>query len=82
MKTKNDYLAEARKDNPKPLFFDANGISIQLSDEEYDAAIDAWATMRVEQDAAQKEQEQLLANKRSAYTKLGLTDDEITAILG
>ena len=50
MKTKDDYIKEAIADNPKPLFFDANGIPIQLTDDEYDAAIEAWALMRWYQD--------------------------------
>lgn len=81
MKTKNDYIAEARQDNPKPMFYDANGVKIELSDDEYEAAIEAWATMRVQQDAAKSEADAKLATKRSAYAKLGLTDDEINAIL-
>lgn len=82
MKTKDDYIAEARQDNPKPMFYDANGIKIELSDGEYEDAIEAWAIMRVEQDAAKNEADANLALKRSAYTKLGLTDQEINAILG
>jgi len=82
MKSKDDYIAEARQENPKPIFHDANGIKIQLSDDEYEVAIEAWAIMRVKQDAAKNETDTNLALKRSAYTKLGLTDAEINAILG
>jgi len=82
MKSKEDYIAEARTNNPKPLFWIANGIEIELTDDEYEASIVAWAEMRVAQDLAQAEAEAVIAVKRSAYTKFGLTDDEINALLG
>jgi hypothetical protein len=82
MKTKNDYLTEARKDNPKPLFFDANGIKIELSDDEYETAIHAWADMRLIQIAEEEKQVAKEAAKKALIEKLGLTADEISALFG
>lgn len=82
MTTKNEYIAQAQNENPKPQYRTINGEQIKLSDDEYEASIEAWADMRVEQDLAETKAATLLATKRSAYAKLGLTDDEIDAILG
>jgi len=53
MTTKQQYIAQAKADNPKPMYATINGEQVQLSDDEYDQAITAWAEMRVEQDASQ-----------------------------
>lgn len=81
MTTKAQYIKRAKAANPKPQFATINGEQIELSDEEYEASIVAWAEMRVAQDLAQAETEAVIAAKRSAYTKLGLTDDEINVLL-
>lgn len=82
MKTKENYIAEAIADNPKPLFFDANGIAVKLTDDEYNQAIEAWAEMRIEQDNAKNQNQELLQLKNSALIKLGLTADEASALFG
>ena len=82
MTTKQQYIAEARAANPQPQYRTVNGESIELTDDEYEASLEAWAEMRVSQDLAQAEADAIIAAKRSAYIKLGLTDDEISAILG
>lgn len=50
MTTKAEYAAQCRADNPKPLYLNANGTLIELTDEEYETAIEAWALMRWYQD--------------------------------
>lgn len=50
MKTKQDYINQALAANPKPVFFNANGVMIELSEAEYDAMIENWAQMRFWQD--------------------------------
>lgn len=82
MTTKNEYIGQAQNENPKPQYRIVNGEQIELSDDEYEASIEAWADMRVAQDAAETAAAELKATKRSAYTKLGLTTEEIDAILG
>jgi hypothetical protein len=82
MTTKQQFITQAREANTKPLFLNANGTLIELTDEEYEASIVAWAEMRVEQDAAEAEAAELLATKKAAYAKLGLTEEEITALIG
>lgn len=79
MASKNDYINIIRTQNPKPLFRIVNNEEIELTDDEYENAIEAWAVMRVEQDTA----EQIKAAARQAVLdKLGLTADEITALFG
>jgi len=51
--SRDELIAQAKADNPKPMFATINGEQVQLSDAEYDEAIEAWAEMRVEQDAAE-----------------------------
>ena len=82
MTTKAQYITQARAANPQPQHATINGESVELTDAEYEASIEAWAEMRVAQDAAEAEAAATLAAKKSAYKKLGLTDDEIDAVLG
>lgn len=82
MTTKAQYITQARAANPQPQYATINGEQIELIDEEYEASLEAWAEMRVSQDLAQAEADAIIAAKRSAYIKLGLTEPEISAILG
>jgi lipopolysaccharide biosynthesis regulator YciM len=82
MTTKNQYIQQARAANPKPQYRTVNGVEIELSDDEYEASLEAWAEMRLEQDATEASAAELLATKKAAYAKLGLTNDEIEAVLG
>ena len=50
MTTKAEYAAQARTANPKPQYATINGVQVELTDNEYDAAIEAWALMRWYQD--------------------------------
>ena len=50
MTTKAEYAAQARAANPKPQYATINGQRVELTDDEYDAAIEAWALMRWYQD--------------------------------
>jgi len=82
MTTKQQYITEAKAANPQPQYRTVNGEQIELTDDEYEASIVAWAEMRVAQDLAQAKADAVIAAKRSAYTKLGLTEAEINALLG
>ena len=46
MTTKAEYAAQARAANPKPQHTTINDVQVELTDDEYDAAIEAWALMR------------------------------------
>ena len=50
MSTQAEHAKQAKQQNPKPLFAIINGEQIELTDEEYDATIQAWALMRFYQD--------------------------------
>lgn len=49
MKTKEQYAEQCRTENPEMVTTE-NGIERKLSQEEYDAAVEAWALMRWYQD--------------------------------
>ena len=72
MTTKAQYIAQARAANPQPQHVTINGEQIELTDDEYEASLEAWAEMRVCRDLAQAEADAIIAAKRSAYVKLGL----------
>jgi len=85
MTTKKDLIAQAKRDNPKPLYRTDNGVQTELTDAEYDEAINNWAEMRLEQLAIEQAEADKQAAKTSARTKLaalGLGDDEVNAIIG
>lgn len=85
MTTKAEYIAQARAANPKPQYATVNGEQIELTDDEYETSLEAWAEMKVQQEAVQTAKETALAAKTSARNKLaalGLTDAEVNALLG
>ena len=54
-KTQAQYEAECRAANPQPQFRTVNGEKLQLTDDEHEAAVVAWAAMRVAQDEHEAE---------------------------
>ena len=48
-KTQNDYAEQCRTENPKMVQI-INGLERELTQDEYDAAVKAWALMRWYQD--------------------------------
>jgi hypothetical protein len=85
MTTKTQFIAEAKAANPKPLYRTENGTPIELTDEEYESSIEAWAEMRVEQEKIAEQsraKEAAAASGRAKLAALGLTDDEIDALVG
>lgn len=55
MTTKNEYAAQARAANPKPQYATLNGVQVELTNDEYETAIEAWALMRWYQDNPDKQ---------------------------
>jgi hypothetical protein len=47
--TRDKLIAQAKADNPKPMYATINGVQVELSDAEYDEAIENWADMRLAQ---------------------------------
>jgi hypothetical protein len=85
MTTKQQLITQAKKDNPKPLFRVENDVQIELTDAEYEESIEKWAEMRLEQLAIEQADADEAVARESALSKLsalGLTDDEVRALLG
>lgn len=85
MTTKNQYIAQARAANPKPQYRIENGVEIELTDDEYEVSLAAWAEMRIQQDevdAARETSEAAAASGRAKLAALGLTEAEVAALLG
>ena len=49
MTTKEQYAEQCRADNPE-MHVTENGVTRKLNEEEYEAAVEAWALMRFYQD--------------------------------
>lgn len=84
MTTEKDLIAQAKRDNPKPLYRTDNGVQTELTDAEYDEAITKWAEMRLEQLTVEQAEADKQAAKESAKAKLaalGLTEAEVSALL-
>lgn len=82
MTTKAQYIAQAKAANPQPQYHTSNGVATQLTEDEYELSIEAWADMRIEQDIAEAAAAQLRETKIAAYKKLGLSDEQIAALVG
>ena len=84
MATKQQLITQAKRDNPKPLYRTENDVQIELTDAEYEEAIEKWAEMRleqmvIEQAAADKETARLSA--RTKLAALGLSEAEIASLI-
>lgn len=85
MTTKKELIEQAKRDNPKPLYRTDNGVQTELTDAEYDEAIEKWAEMRLEQLAIEQveaDKQAAKASARAKLAKLGLTEQEIAAFVG
>lgn len=85
MTTKAQYISQARAANPKPQHRIENGIQIELSDDEYEASLEAWAEMKLDQDAfmaAKQTAETAKASIRNKLAALGLGEAEIKELVG
>jgi hypothetical protein len=80
MKTKEEFKAELLASNPS-RFTIINGESIEQSDEEFNEIIDKKVEMLFEQQEVYLKKQAEKAAKISAYEKLGLTPEEIQALI-
>ena len=81
MKTKKEIITELKLEFPTLRLGDDDAGYTDLSVEEYEATIEQWADAKLAKEAAKLEAEQLRQTKISAYEKLGLTPDEIAALV-
>jgi hypothetical protein len=80
MVTKEEKIAELKLKNP--TLQEGIGDTVRtLTDEEYDATIEAWADAWLAKEQAKIDAENARQLKISAYEKLGLTAEEIEALL-
>ena len=69
------------KSKEEQIFIGVDDKVIELTGAEKEAFLTERAEMQAEQEARKQEQKAQKALKISAYTKLGLTEEEINAIL-
>jgi hypothetical protein len=80
--TKAELIALCKSENQK-MFSEINGEQIELVGEDYEAACEAWAVMRLAQIALEDELATTQAAKASAEAKLaalGLSSDDLRAL--
>ena len=81
MTTKAQYLTQIKTENPT-ITKSINGENIVLNAAEYEATCEAWATMKIEQDAYIKAEADKAKAKQTVLDRLGITADEAALILG
>lgn len=81
MITKQEIIAILKDENPSLTIGNDDEGYTELSSKEYEATIAEWAEARLAKLAINAEKEALRQTKISAYTKLGLTTEEIEALL-
>jgi len=84
--TKAELIALCKSENQK-MFSEINGEQIELVGQDYEAACQAWAEMRMEQIAYEAKQEvlkqaeaQAKANAEAKLAALGLTADDLRVL--
>ena len=80
MKTLNEIRNEIAAQNHSRISI-VNDVEIELTNEEFEASLDAKAQMIFEQEQDSLQKDIVLQAKISAYEKLGLTEVEIEALL-
>lgn len=81
MKTLQEIKADILASNPNRIYV-INGEEIEMTDSQFNDAINDRAKMELEQLEFEAAEEAAKALKISGYQKLGLTADEISALLG
>ena len=77
--TKDELIAKYKTENPT-LIKRVNGEDVEVDATEYEETIISWADAKLAKDARLAEADQSKLIKISAYEKLGLTKEEITAL--
>jgi len=80
MITKAELITQLKKENPT-MVLTANGETTELNADEYEKACNDWADMRLAQLELAESKKAEYFIKVSAYEKLGLSQEEIDALL-
>ena len=78
--TKEQIIAQLKTQYPT-LSYGINDEVFEMSAEQYEETIISWADARISKAQAEADKEALKATKISAYEKLGLSQEEIEALL-
>jgi hypothetical protein len=81
MKTKSEFIAQCKAENPT-MVQTINDVKTVLSKAEYEAAVEAWAQMKLEQQAAEIEEAAKAKTKADLLDRLGITAEEAALLLG
>lgn len=81
MKTKAQLIAQCKAENPT-MVQTVNGEEIELTGPDYNTACEAWAEMQLTQQANQAEVEAKASEKAALLSRLGITEEEATLLLG
>ena len=82
MTTLTELIKQLKTANPQPLHKTINGEQIELTDAEYKDAIEALATMQLEQQALESAKQAQIKVRQAVLDKIGLTVDEVVALFG
>jgi hypothetical protein len=78
--TKEQLIVELKKEY-STLTYGINDEVFEMSDQQYEETISSWADARIAKEQLKLEKETARLVKVSAYQKLGLTEEEIKALL-
>jgi hypothetical protein len=79
--TKNQLVAQLKKDNPILREGSEEQGYVELSAEEYDARISEWADNILAKEAAEAAKAEAVAAKAALLEKLGITEEEAKLLL-
>lgn len=77
---KNEIITQLKAQN-STLTYAINNEVFEMSAEDYDKTIQSWADAQIAKEQEKAQAETLRLTKITAYQKLGLTQDEIEALL-
>ena len=77
---KSEIIEQLKLENPI-LTYGINDETFEMSEQQYEETIDAWADARIAKAEAKTEEETLRNIKIAAYQKLGLSEAEIEVLV-
>jgi len=80
MKTKSQFIAQCKAENPTMTQI-VNGQEIILDSKEYDKAIEAWADSQIAIQEFETDKASKAASKSALLERLGITADEATLLI-
>jgi hypothetical protein len=78
--TKQQLIKLCKEQNPV-LTQVVNGEQIELVGQDYEAACEAWAEMRLEQIAKEQADLEIQASRKALLDRLGITEEEAKLLL-